>query len=238
MKENERVFDFLHGMYKELDEVRGHVLGFKPFPGIREAFAKVRREEARKRVMLGGSKISILEDPSQNFFVLTKRNFSPNNGDQHGNRKNDRPWCDHCQRPGHTRDTCWRIHGKPANWKPKKQYDGPGFAAAEEEKTEKGGTVFSKEQLEQLQALITQTQSLRTSQANPSCLIAQKGNYQSALTKKSETHRPWIIDSWASDHMTGCYQLFSTYTPCPRTLKIRIADGSLSSVAGKETCNL
>ncbi|PON52788.1 hypothetical protein PanWU01x14_206300 [Parasponia andersonii] len=231
MRENKRVFDFLHGLNKELDEVRGHVVGFKPFPGIREAFAEVRREKAKKRVMLGGSKISIPEDPSENSPFLTKRNFSPNNGDQRGNRKNDRPWCDHYQCPGHTKDTCWKIHGKPANWKPKKQYDRCHFqAAAEEEKTEKGGIVFSKKQLEQLHALITQTQSLGTSQANPSCLIAQKGYYQSALTKKSETDRPWIIDSGASDHMIGCYQLFSTYTPCPGTLKIRIADGSLSSV--------
>ena len=37
----------------------------------------------------------------------------------------------------------------------------------------------------------------------------------------------------ASDHMTGCHELFSTYNPCPGNLKIRIADGSLSYVVGK-----
>lgn len=35
--------------------------------------------------------------------------------------------------------------------------------------------------------------------------------------------------------MTGCHSLFSTYTPCSVNLKIKIADGSLSLVAGKES---
>ena len=24
---------------------------------------------------------------------------------------------DHCHKPQHTRETCWKVHGKPANWK-------------------------------------------------------------------------------------------------------------------------
>ena len=47
----EQVFDFLQGLYANLDEVRGRLLGSKPFPSIREAFVEVRREESRKRVM-------------------------------------------------------------------------------------------------------------------------------------------------------------------------------------------
>ena len=23
-------------------------------------------------------------------------------------------WCDYCNKPRHTRETCWKIHGKPA----------------------------------------------------------------------------------------------------------------------------
>ena len=42
MIEKERVFDFLHGLNSNLDEVRGKLLGTKPFPSMREAFAKVR----------------------------------------------------------------------------------------------------------------------------------------------------------------------------------------------------
>jgi len=39
----------------ELDEVRGQLLGMKPFPTIREVFVKVMREESRKKVMFSES---------------------------------------------------------------------------------------------------------------------------------------------------------------------------------------
>ncbi|KAL6337960.1 hypothetical protein AAG906_005927 [Vitis piasezkii] len=44
---------------------------------------------------------------------------------------------------------------------------------------------------------------------------------------------PWIVDFGASDHMTDAHHLFSTYSPCADNLKVKIADGTLSPVAGK-----
>ena len=38
--------------------------------------------------------------------------------------------------------------------------------------------------------------------------------------------------------MTGSYQLFSTYSPCAGNVKVKIADGSLSSMLGKENVQL
>ncbi|XP_074340259.1 uncharacterized protein LOC141677988 [Apium graveolens] len=31
----------------------------------------------------------------------------------------ERPWCTHCNKVGHTKETCWVIHGKPSDWKPR-----------------------------------------------------------------------------------------------------------------------
>jgi hypothetical protein len=63
-----------------------------------------------------------------------------------------------------------------------------------------------------------------------SCSIAPKGN--SALLCVSPSHA-WIVDSGASDHMTGDSTLFSSYSPCAGNHKIKIADGSFSAIAGK-----
>ena len=51
--EKDRIYKFLLGLNKNLDEVRGRILGTKPLPSIREAFSEVRREESRKKIMLG-----------------------------------------------------------------------------------------------------------------------------------------------------------------------------------------
>ena len=64
-----------------------------------------------------------------------------------------------------------------------------------------------------------------------SCSIAQFGNHL-ALTSLVHSKEPWIIDSDASDRMTGGSHFFLFYISCPSSIKIKIADGSLSFVAG------
>ena len=62
--------------------------------------------------------------------------------------------------------------------------------------------------------------------------LAHKGNFLSAFTAGKKRKKPWIVDSGASDHMTGDATIFDTYSSCPNNLTVRIADGSLSKVAG------
>ena len=56
------------------------------------------------------------------------------------------------QCPYHTKETCWKLHGKSANWKPMKQGEGRGLQANVEE-NKPVGSAFTKEQFNQLQAL-------------------------------------------------------------------------------------
>ena len=52
--EKRQLFKFLlGGLNKDLDEIRGRILGTKALPTIREAFTEVKREESRKKLMLG-----------------------------------------------------------------------------------------------------------------------------------------------------------------------------------------
>lgn len=92
MLDRERLFDFLHSLNRELDEVRGRLLGKSPLPSVREAFAEVRREESRKRVMLGSS---VIVDTDQSALATHRNNI-----------RRERPWCTHCSRAGHTKETC------------------------------------------------------------------------------------------------------------------------------------
>ncbi|XP_059595693.1 uncharacterized protein LOC132254323 [Vitis vinifera] len=110
--------------------------------------------------------------------ALVARGTQSNNNN-HQTKKN-RPWCDHCRKPGHTKETCWHLHGKPADWKPSRPQqnrEGRGYTAAAEEDT--SGTIsnpgpFSKEQLEALQKMFQQTlQSTGTTIGTAS--VAQKG---------------------------------------------------------------
>lgn len=82
------------------------------------------------------------------------------NHDSYQSRRNGRPWCEHCKKPGHTKDTCWKIRGKLADWKPRavlqNKGESRGLIATGEEKPAAEDMLLSQEQLKFLQKLINQ----------------------------------------------------------------------------------
>lgn len=85
--------------------------------------------------------------------------------------------------------------------------------------------------MEALQKLLHQT--MLTAEKGGTAVVAQRGNYLHALNTSKEKIKSWIVDSGASDHMTGDFTLFSSYSPCPYNYNVRIADGTHSKVMGK-----
>ena len=67
-------------------------------------------------------------------------------------RTEDKPWiwCDYCNRSCHIQETCWKLHGKLANWK--STYDrNPSRTSVA---NEANNNPFSKEQMEYLKKLL------------------------------------------------------------------------------------
>ncbi|RVW93089.1 Retrovirus-related Pol polyprotein from transposon TNT 1-94 [Vitis vinifera] len=206
---------------RELDDVRGRIMGIKPLPSLREAFSEVRREESRKKVMMGSKEQPA---PTLDASALAARSFNSSGGDR---QKRDRPWCDYCKKPGHYKETCWKLHGKPADWKPKPRFDRDGRAhvAANSESTSvPEPSPFNKEQMEMLQKLLSQVGSGSTTGV--------------AFTANRGGMRPWIVDTGASDHMTGDAAILQNYKPSNGHSSVHIADGSKSKIAGTGSIKL
>ena len=82
-------FKFLLGLNQNLDKVRRRILGTEPLPNIREVFSEVRREESKKKVMMG-SRIAQSTTESIGSTLATR---------VHGNKqRKGRPWCDNYRR--------------------------------------------------------------------------------------------------------------------------------------------
>ncbi|KAK9217910.1 hypothetical protein WN943_006540 [Citrus x changshan-huyou] len=219
---NERIFKFLAGLNVEFDEVRGRIIGRKPLPTLEDVFSEVRREESRRGVMLGKKNSVVSVEKSA--LVTADANATRSITQQ---QQKPRVWCDYCNKPRHTREACWKLHGKPADWKNSKH---SRASANEVENLEKN---LSKEQIAHLIKLLTSNPPPST----PSGSLAQTGSIINALFSHPTT-APWIIDSGASDHMTSISSLFDSYYPCPGNKKVRVADGRLSSIAGKGSINI
>jgi hypothetical protein len=90
--EQKRTFKFLIRLNKNLDEVRRRIMGTKPLPNVRETFSEVKREESRKKLMMGPHII--------NFYSRLFKQQADNR------QRKGRPWCDHCNKPGHLKENC------------------------------------------------------------------------------------------------------------------------------------
>ena len=59
------------------------------------------------------SPFSPAEVTQQSSALAANRSESSNSLSQRS--KDKQLWCDHCNKPYHTKETCWEIHGKPTN---------------------------------------------------------------------------------------------------------------------------
>ncbi|RVX21382.1 hypothetical protein CK203_001939 [Vitis vinifera] len=247
------------GLWQELDlsceeewECTGtasRVLSRRLLPSIREVFSEVRREESKRRVMLdhsvgpeGSALLTYGPHGPHGPYAIAGRGPSVAKSSGPSPRQSKRTYCEHCKKLGHTKDTCWALHGKPADWKPRQPNKAHSHQASTEAQADKTPTEvfqstssvgFNSNQIAKLYELFSNFQaSGQSSTTLSSGSLAKKGTFFTALSTMSQTI-PWIVDSGASDHMTDAHHLFSTYSPCAGNLKVKIADGTLSPVAGK-----
>ena len=241
----ERIFKFLEGLNSEYDPVRSRVLGMDPLPSLQEAFAYVQNEESRRSTMLplaSAERSALVSVPQKNKFT-----------GESGSSDKSKQFCDYCNTKYHTRETCYKIHGYPPGSRGgrfgQSRGRGGNFGGRGGNSGGRGGNhanhtevvdlpvddpppsssnTLSSSELETLRRLMTR---LDTSTASSSFASGNLATSVSAFN--SHTSLPWIIDSGASDHMTGSSPVFCAYTPCSGRDKVRIADGTVSSVSGK-----
>ncbi|KAI5429674.1 hypothetical protein KIW84_034300 [Lathyrus oleraceus] len=139
-----------------------------------------------------------------------------------GRRSDKVPWCGHYKRKWHTRETFWKLKGKPHNWKKK---SGHGFQTSNYDQGKQPPLSQFPLTTELLDSLYKLLES-----PTPSCSITTKHNFSFLSVCPSDT---WIVDSGVFDHMTSEFTLFSSYSPCACNEKIKISYGSFSAIAGK-----
>ena len=112
-----------------------------------------------------------------------------------------RPQCNHCNKMDHTKETCWKLHGKPTDWKPKAEREAHAHAVATDQANQFGQ--LSREQLEILQQLMSQY-SAKKSSIGPSethiSLFASQGIQSTAFLALNQFKQNQVLDSGATEH--------------------------------------
>ena len=119
--EKDRVYDFLAGLKPEFDQVRVQILGRDEIPSLEETISLIRAEESRRSVMLepqvsnGSALVTKSEQPQvqDRGRADISKPLERDNRNHYRSDSKDNLWCNYCKKPRHTKENCWKLHGKP-----------------------------------------------------------------------------------------------------------------------------
>ena len=100
--EQDRVYDFLVGLNPEYDQVQIQILGKEKVPRLNEVVVIIQSEESRRGLML--------ETPTTKSSAMVVEGGTTMVADQ---KKYEGVWCTYYNKSRHTREKCWKLHGKP-----------------------------------------------------------------------------------------------------------------------------
>ncbi|XP_026452697.1 uncharacterized protein LOC113353239 [Papaver somniferum] len=105
----DRSMELLQGLHDRFSSMRSQILLMEPMPSPAKIYYHVRKEEEQQGIT--SSSTTSVESATFNISRSDHRNprAFPNNG----NNKRQRPFCDHCNKYGHTKTTCWKLNGYP-----------------------------------------------------------------------------------------------------------------------------
>ncbi|XP_075075565.1 uncharacterized protein LOC142162756 [Nicotiana tabacum] len=109
-------FSVLMGLNESHGAIRSQILFQSPSPSVRRAFAILINEENQWKVCFSNSQVNLASDMNDSTaFMSTKDSLAKF-------KKFNNLYCEYCRFNGHTKDTCYKLHGYPPSFKGKRNY--------------------------------------------------------------------------------------------------------------------
>ncbi|KAI0527064.1 hypothetical protein KFK09_002660 [Dendrobium nobile] len=143
----------LQNLWQELDHYRVPILGKEKTLSLNETISLIRAEESRRGVML---EPKVVESSAM---VMNKESSWKEKGkDSSKSKDKDSLWCSYCKKSRHTKETCWKIHGKSPSkeWNQKAEARSTSHANNTTCKLEAQSSLgeFNKEDIDKLKRLL------------------------------------------------------------------------------------
>ncbi|CAL9218576.1 unnamed protein product, partial [Arabidopsis halleri] len=229
-REEDMTHEFLNGLDEQFRGVRSTLVARTPIQPLEEVYNIVRQEE--------DFRVQGDEAPPLTAFAVQA------NSQFHGDDKNKSFFCKLCNRPGHTADRCYAVIGYPEWWgdRPKgRTLQGRGRGGSSSLNGRgRGNTLQVANRVyvpnldnvgnEQANHVLTDADrdgahGLNDQQWRMIKQILNSGKEASTENQSGmSSFSPWIMDTWASHHLTGRFEALSNVRDMPPVLII-MADG-------------
>ena len=205
----------------DFENIREQILTRAVIPNFDEAFARLLRHTSTATQSM---RSEITPDTSVMVSQSLSRGDSKSGGGNNRGR-GQRPQCTYCHRLGHTRDRCCQLHGRP----PCTAHLAQSFDHSACTSSVSGSSSTPQEVIltpSEYEEYLRLTQAAKSSSI---ASVAQIGNVSACLTHSSA---PWILDTGASNHISGNKDFFSSLTfPSPLPT-ITLVNGSQTIAKG------
>ncbi|KAL0312289.1 UNVERIFIED_CONTAM: hypothetical protein Sradi_5628200 [Sesamum radiatum] len=228
MSASQQLIQFLVGLNNMYDQARSQILLLEPLPAVMKAFSMLIRMEKQLQVnvssmeLQSGAAYQIRTQGMKKKPFIDKKSL----------------FCEHCQKTGHCKETCFKIHGVPdwykdlADQRKKVWVVGP-FAAVTTAVNEKTSLQIDGANI----ADIIRTE-VRRAMNDEMPMDPLKVNFVhleeyagTSMNSVSMISSSWIVDSGATNHICANLQLFSSFTSPKRPITIHLPNGDTQSVS-------
>ena len=225
---------FLDGLNQEFHLRSQLIMATTTWPTLEETVASILEEETRMSHQATASHVSVDTRAALSSLTHVQSSIVPK-GDQANETKFDykrkpRVVCGHCKRPNHTTKDCYELVGYPPGWQ-RRQNNRLTIGKNRERKQDHVHFTSSTGELPSAAAQAFEEYKAKIMAATTE-VPAESTSSSHAAQGVNHSFDPWIIDSGATNHMTGSPKEFSSYMPRSGKDRVRIADGSSAPIMG------
>ncbi|KAL0446094.1 UNVERIFIED_CONTAM: Retrovirus-related Pol polyprotein from transposon RE1 [Sesamum latifolium] len=225
--EEDHLMQFLMGLSEPYDNIRSQILVLDPLPSVDKAYSMILRVERQRRVNMEYADVgeaSAMHARGQRGFMKKRGTVDKRN-----------MICDYCNKTGHGRDTCFKLHGVPEwyrdlNEQKKRGSINRAYAAAETQNNVNRPTPQEADLVSDLLEALKTIQSNKVLQDPVQVHFARDMEMAGmSVQSKLECHgsRYWIVDTGATNHMCGDISLFHSLTPLHIPVKVHLPNNSI-----------
>ncbi|KAL0395458.1 UNVERIFIED_CONTAM: Retrovirus-related Pol polyprotein from transposon RE1 [Sesamum latifolium] len=249
--EASQLIQFLTGLNESYDNIRNQILVLDPLPHVNKAFSMVLRVERQRQVNMGSvdtGDTSALLGRKSDYRGAT--GYKPNIKIK-GQIDKWNLICEHCNKSGHGKNTCFKLYGVPDWYKElsdqKRRTGNGGRAYATSEMTSVRGGSVDTSVINTRGNLVTELmEALKMIQAktpqDPVHVHFAQGDEMAGISlntnRDTSNLGTWIVDTGATNHMCGDIVAFHSLNTLITPITITLPDNSVTQATQSGTIHL